>query len=391
MLSLIPEAQEPHAPIQEYRASHTKLDPVSESMSTQAVLTSQDKDLPDGSHFDLKNRVSSNSILYPTTPTGQTPTATYKHTASAISLATMLRQIPTLFLVGVVLEMNICPSLALAITCMWRIRLRLRAVIYSDLVSAAIGHDLWKNTNNVILASSPERYNIENQPKATFYTRHMSRAFTSAVSGPKATATYHGTSAPIATGPPTITPKAPTPLATTQAWSMPNATNAQYATDHRIHIFTSPETLTPTYPHSFSTPILTNADLSGGRAKASSNAQAKQMSRHAATEMSTASLFTTVTTFCPNATSCNARPLNHTNTTIIAWTVPYSKASATPTPMPKSRDASFRHFIGNINSALPYLEACGLLVIVWNVGVFVQAKIKKCRGKRSSLPVSEGT
>jgi hypothetical protein len=65
--------------------------------------------------------------------------------------------------------------------------------------------------------------------------------------------------------------------------------------------------------------------------------------------------------------------------------------TTTPTPTPKPRDTAFRHFINNINSALPYLEACGLLVIVWNVGKFIQAKIQKCRRRRSGLPVIEGT
>lgn len=171
---------------------------------------------------------------------------------------------------------------------------------------------------------------------------------------------------------------------------MPNATNAQHATGHRNHTVTSPEALTFTYPHSRTTHISPNANLGGDIAKAPGTASTKQKSRYAATEMSTASL-PTVTTLSPNATSSNNRPLNHNNATTITWTVPCSMMTTTPTPTPKPRDTAFRHFINNINSALPYLEACGLLVVVWNVGKFIQAKIQKCRRRRSGLPVIEGT
>lgn len=231
---------------------------------------------------------------------------------------------------------------------------------------------------------------MEKQPKATLFPLHESQALTSAVSNPKATATYHASSALLSTATSNITPKAPTPLATTQAWSMPNATNAQHATGHRNHTVTNPEALTFTYPHSHTTHISPNANLGGGIAKVPVTTSTKQKSRHAAIEISTASL-PTATILSFNATASNNGPLNHTNTTTITWTLPCSMMTTTPTPMPKPRDKAFRHFINNINSALPYLEACGLLVIVWNVGKFIQAKIQRCRRKRSGLPVNEET
>ena len=54
--------------------------------------------------------------------------------------------------------------------------------------------------------------------------------------------------------------------------------------------------------------------------------------------------------------------------------------------MPKPRDTAFSHFI---NKVKPYLEVCGILDIVWNVGKFVHVKIQMFRSKRSRLRVAE--
>jgi hypothetical protein len=195
-------------------------------------------------------------------------------------------------------------------------------------VSAAIGRDVWQNTTNLIFSSPFEYYNIENHPKATLCTRHVPQTIRAVVSNRGTTAAQHTTSALITTAPNTITPKTPYPLTTTHTWSSSDATNAHDATGHTIH--------------------------SDSNLEASGNAS-----------------------------------INHANKTIVIWTVPSGVTpTQTPTTTPTPRDTGFRHFI---NSASPYLEACGSLVVVWSVGKFTYAKIQRYRGQRSSLPVIEET
>jgi hypothetical protein len=205
----------------------------------------------------------------------------------------------------------------------------------------------------------------------------------------RATATQTTTSVSIATAPIKSTPKAPTPLATFRNWPSPNAANAHHATGHAgINL----DTLMSTDPHSHTMNILPIANLGGDTARAFGNASIKQTDRQdAATSMSGTSL-PTFATVASNSTASSHRPTTtNAKATTIIWTVPSCSTTTTPTPAPKPRDTAFRQFINNINSALPYLEACGLLVIVWNVGKFILAKIQKYRGIRPRLPVVEET
>ncbi|GAB7334440.1 hypothetical protein MBLNU13_g06443t1 [Cladosporium sp. NU13] len=278
----------------------------------------------------------------------------------------MLRQIPTFFFVALVLEMNISYSLAFAIT-----------------LSAAIGHDVWQNTTDLILASPFERYIFENQPKATPCTRRMPRPLRSATSDRRATAAYHTTSALVATAPTTITP---TPLAQLHIWYLQNATHTQVATGLTGANLVA---LTTTYLHSHTVVILSDATPSSDVTPAAlGKASTKQTNRHTATNASTVKLSNN-TVFHSHATTLDHESLGPTITTIITRTSPCN-ITTPPTPMPKPRDTAFGHFVDKINSALPYLEACGLLDIVWNVGKFFHTKIQTFRSKRSKLPVVEG-
>jgi len=232
----------------------------------------------------------------------------------------------------------------------------------------------------MIIASPFECQPIENQPKATLCTRHVPQTRRSAISYGRVAATRYTTSAsidPVST--------ATTPSATTQACRLSNATDSHDATrppSHASAILAAPKS---TYSHSYRVSIPATTSPRGAMTKAFfGNASIQQTSRHIATSMGSHK----ITPISSNITSTDHRLTNHTNTiTIIVWTVP--NITTTPTSSPTPRDTTFRHFINTTNSALPYLEACGLLVIIWNVGKFIHAKIQRYRGKACKFPVAE--
>lgn len=240
-------------------------------------------------------------------------------------------------------------------------------VVYSDLVSAAIGRDVWQNTTDLIVSSPFKFYIIQNQTQATPGTRCTPHPLRSASPKRTATAAYHTTSALVTA---TITP---TPLATFHTWHLQNASNTHDATGNTNINFVA---LTTTYLHSHTVVILTDATVGCDTTTALGKASSKQTNRHTPTNVSNVN----------HATTLGHELLDPTNTTITTCTVPYSMI-ATPTPMPKPHDTAFRNFINKINSALPYLEACGLLLIVWKVGKFFRTKLQMVRSKRSELPV----
>lgn len=233
-------------------------------------------------------------------------------------------------------------------------------VVYSDLVSAAIGHDVWQNTTDLIVSSPFEFYIIENQTQVTPGIRCTPHPLRSASPKKTATAAYHTTSALVTA---TITP---TPLATFHTWHLQNASNIHDATGNTNVNFVA---LTTSYLHSHTVVILTDATVGCDTTTALGKASSKQTNRHMPTNVANVN----------HATTRGHESLDPTNTTIINCT----------TPMPKPHDTAFRSFINRINSALPYLEACGLLLIVWKVGKFFHTKIQMVRSKRSELPVVE--
>jgi hypothetical protein len=71
-----------------------------------------------------------------------------------------------------------------------------------------------------------------------------------------------------------------------------------------------------------------------------------------------------------------------TNIRILVWPV-LANASIT------SSDSHSRNLASVITTLLPYVEVCGLLALIWRIGMFVHAKVYKRWNKRSRSPTQE--
>ena len=82
-----------------------------------------------------------------------------------------------------------------------------------------------------------------------------------------------------------------------------------------------------------------------------------------------------------NTTSPNYVLIDHANATVVVW------RGLDNTPIAGANTGS-RNILDKLNTALPYIEACGLVAIVWEISKSVHAKIQAGRSKRSSLSTS---
>lgn len=80
-----------------------------------------------------------------------------------------------------------------------------------------------------------------------------------------------------------------------------------------------------------------------------------------------------------NTTRPNYLLIDHANATVAVWTEP---ANA-------STKATQTNLLDKLNTVLPYIEACGIVAIVWEIGKFVHVKVYAHR-RRSRSSAAEG-
>ena len=73
-----------------------------------------------------------------------------------------------------------------------------------------------------------------------------------------------------------------------------------------------------------------------------------------------------------NTTSPNYLLIDHANATVAVWTESVNASMV-------ATKTNSRHFLDTLNTALPWIEACGLLAIVWEIGKFVHVNISARR------------
>lgn len=84
--------------------------------------------------------------------------------------------------------------------------------------------------------------------------------------------------------------------------------------------------------------------------------------------------------FILNTTSHHQVLIDGTNTTFVLSTMLSIKAPTT------SAETRFHRVINKINTVLPYIDACGLFVVLWEIGKFVHAKVRAHRSKNFADP-----
>lgn len=66
--------------------------------------------------------------------------------------------------------------------------------------------------------------------------------------------------------------------------------------------------------------------------------------------------------------------IDYANANVVLWTAPVNKSAT-------NSHSGFRKFIDDINTWLPYVEAFGILAVLWEVGRFVHVKVRRRRGR----------
>lgn len=83
-----------------------------------------------------------------------------------------------------------------------------------------------------------------------------------------------------------------------------------------------------------------------------------------------------------NTTSPNYLLIDYANATVVVWTEPVNATTV-------ATQTKLRQLVNNINTVLPYIEACGLLAVVWEISKFVHARIQARRRRSRSSAAEE--
>ena len=83
-----------------------------------------------------------------------------------------------------------------------------------------------------------------------------------------------------------------------------------------------------------------------------------------------------------NTTTPDFVLIDYINNSVVIWTVP-AKASGT------TSETRLQKLVSSINTWLPYIEALGLLAVIWEIGKFVHARFQKRSNKQAVSSVSE--
>jgi hypothetical protein len=83
-----------------------------------------------------------------------------------------------------------------------------------------------------------------------------------------------------------------------------------------------------------------------------------------------------------NTTTPKYLLIDHANATIAVWTEPVNTSTI-------ATQARSHQILDKINTALPYIEASGLLAIVWEIGKFVHARVHAYRRRSRCLSMAE--
>ena len=122
-------------------------------------------------------------------------------------------------------------------------------------------------------------------------------------------------------------------------------------------------------------------DVDSGKASSSSNTSTKLTSVPSNVSMAMID-FPHGSIMFLNTTAPNYLLIDHANATVVVWTEP-ANDSMTAT------ETKSRQILDRINAVLPWIEACGLLAIVWEIGKFVHARVYACRRRSRRVSAAE--
>jgi hypothetical protein len=237
-------------------------------------------------------------------------------------------------------------------------------------VAAAFGHRTWRNTT-IAAATSPFEFgNIATQVTATLGTGCDSGCYLPESEDRQHRAVTDGSLGPTTTPTTTSTMKTGSPTSTSMqhltghVLCLPEAVSAAHfpgCIAHRYHSLTHFNKIPPEPVVTF-----TNLPLNNSLPNASIHQ----------------TLCLNESKLSPNATCLDFVLSDCNNVHILIWPV-LANASVT------SSDNHPRDLASEINTLLPYVEICGLLAVIWEIGIFVHAKVYKRCNKRSQSPTQE--
>jgi hypothetical protein len=237
-------------------------------------------------------------------------------------------------------------------------------------VAAAFGHSTWKNTTSASATSPFEFGNVGAQATATLGTCCLSGCYLPESEDRQHRAVADGSNSPTATPTTTFTMNTGSPTSTSKqhltghVLCLPEAYNAAHFAGCTAQPYYSLTHLDKIPPEAVVT--FTNLLLNYSLPNASSHP----------------TLCLDESKVSPKATCLNFVLSDCTNVHIFIWPV-LANASVT------SSDNHPHDLASEINTLLPYVEICGLLAVVWEIGMFVHAKVYKRWNKRCRSSTQE--